>query len=135
MKELLKKLSELQLDLAEANASYRSKVAELEQKITTLIPLANYGAEYHKHLVSDYIKYKTTVGELEIAHQEQVKKMAEGWSISFLRDEVTLLLRRVSEKSLKSLKRNPLTPVTESQMLKSRSTSRGDLLRPKQKNV
>jgi hypothetical protein len=127
MKNLLNRLSELQLSLAEANALHGLKVAQLEQEIAELTPLADFGKANHDRLVNDYIQHKIELGELAGDDQVQtVRKVASDWSFPFIQGELLYLARRIAEKSL-------LTSPDKKQ--RSRSNSKIKTVRPKRRSA
>ena len=72
----------------------------LEAKVKELQPLADEGKAFRQKLVEDYATLKTKIGDVDEKPETREKtiKLASGFGIDFLKDEVKTLQTRVEEK-------------------------------------
>ncbi len=83
-----------------AMAAKDQKITDLEAQVAANAPLAEDGKSYRKHLVDEFVRMKTALGECE-ADDAAGKKMAgyvDGLPLDFLKKEVGGLSARMAEK-------------------------------------
>ena len=84
----------------EAMKPLNEKVKALEKEVADLKPLADEGKAYRKGLCESYATLKAKVGDVDEKPEtrERTMKVAEGFGIDFLKDEVKTLQKRTEEK-------------------------------------
>jgi hypothetical protein len=80
--------------------AHKTAITGLEAKVTELTPLAADGKAYRDGLIADYVAAKAKLNECPETPEAQgeLKKVAAGYPVDFLKSEVTHLQARVAEK-------------------------------------